>query len=194
MRTDILKNRSLSIYINQNFQNIFIIEFISNDPTQNDWEGFKSVLQKIYSSEIIFGLIMDFTTLKNSGLLCFNKALDVLLFFKKNKEKSKDFLIGTSMVNHNNTVNNFINTLLYFYSPARPLEFVSSIQNAYNFLEDLSKDFRNGLRVNNLSNPFVSNIIAENNNDASKNNKNDDKNDQKEENKLEYEQDFSFYD
>ena len=48
-----------------------IIEFISNDPTQNDREGFKSVLQKINSSEIIFGLIMDFTTLKNSGLLCF---------------------------------------------------------------------------------------------------------------------------
>ena len=63
--------------------NIFIIEFISNDPTQNDWEGFKNVLQKIYSSEIIFGLIMDFTTLRNSGMLSFNKALDILLFFKK---------------------------------------------------------------------------------------------------------------
>ena len=97
-----------------------------------------------------------------------------MTLFKKNKEKSKEYLIGTCIINHNSSINKFINTLLYLYSPTRPISFVDTIEESYKFLEDLSNDFKSHLKCNKIINPLNGiinnkNAINDNHNDINKN-------------------------
>lgn len=118
--------------------NILLITIKKLYPSDTEWEETIQYIKYYYNyaekENLIFSIIFD---LRNMGLLSFKQINEWGDLFISYKEKTKLYIKCSTMITDNYIIKNVLNIFFNLYTTVKPMQIVSNINDAYNFINSI---------------------------------------------------------
>jgi len=133
----IFENMFVKYKLNIN-TNILLITIKKLYPSDTEWEETIQYIKYYYNyaekENLIFSIIFD---LRNMGLLSFKQINEWGDLFISYKEKTKLYIKCSTMITDNYIIKNVLNIFFNLYTTVKPMQIVSNINDAYNFINSI---------------------------------------------------------
>lgn len=133
----IFENMFVKYKLNIN-TNILLITIKKLYPSDTEWEETIQYIKYYYNyaekENLIFSIIFD---LRNMGLLSFKQINEWGDLFISYKEKTKLYIKCSTMITDNYIIKNVLNIFFNLYITVKPMQIVSNINDAYNFINSI---------------------------------------------------------
>ena len=118
--------------------NILLITIKKLYPSDTEWEETIQYIKYYYNyaekENLIFSIIFD---LRNMGLLSFKQINEWGDLFISYKEKTKLYIKCSTMITDSYIIKNVLNIFFNLYTTVKPMQIVSNINDAYNFINSI---------------------------------------------------------
>lgn len=120
---------------------IFMVTFLRELPTPLQWqftiESFRDEFERVKNEHNKFAFIMDVRLI---GRLSVSQIKEFVALLESYSYVLQDYLIASSIYTTNNSILAVLFEILKsFYNTKKPLKFVYSLENAYEFIDSFDK-------------------------------------------------------